>query len=194
MTGSFDVVGICGSLRRGSFNRMALAAARDAMPPGMVLDVVPIDGLAMYDWDLQQAGFPEPVSRLRDRLAAADAVLFAVPEYNGSMPAVLKNAVDWMSRYRPSPVANKPCAVITASAGLVGGARVQYEFRRTMGFLNALIMLHPEVFITTAQTKFDGAGVLTDAATRDVLGQQMAAFHQWIGQMKRAFGPAGAGP
>lgn len=186
-TPSFSVAGICGSLRRDSFNRKALHLAGGLMPANLTMHVVEIGDLPMYNFDLHQNGFPAPVTRLHDALKKADAVLVATPEHNASMPAALKNAIDWMSRFRPTPLAHKPCAVLSASPGPLGGGRVQYEFRRSLAFLNALVMLQPEVFIAHAPTKFDADGRFTDEAGRVIIQQQMAAFADWIARMKVAF-------
>ena len=186
-TKKLDVVGICGSLRRDSLNRKALRAAEELMPPSMTMQVVEIGDLPMYNFDLHQAGFPAPVTRLCERIKAADAVLIATPEHNGSMPAALKNVIDWMSRFKPPPFVNMPCAVLSASPGPLGGGRVQYDLRRSMSFVQALIMLQPEVFIAYAPTKFDQNGRFTDEVGRQILVQQMTAFDEWIRRIRSAF-------
>lgn len=183
----YDIVGICGSLRAGSLNRMALRAAAEEMPSSMRLEILEIGPLPIYNFDDQQVGFPPDATRLFERIKTADGVLVATPEYNGGMPAGLKNVIDWMSRYRPTPFDRKPCAVISASAGPLGGARVQYEFRRAMTFVNALVLPMPEVFIGAAPAKFDAQGRFTDEAGRAFLRVQMAAFEDWIKRMKTAF-------
>ena len=157
------------------------------MPPSMMMQVVEIGDLPMYNFDLHQAGFPAPVTRLYERIKAADAVLIATPEHNGSMPAALKNVIDWMSRFKPPPFVNMPCAVLSASPGPLGGGRVQYDLRRSMSFVQALIMLQPEVFIAYAPTKFDENGRFTDEVGRQILAQQMTAFDEWIVRIKSAF-------
>src|SRR6185437_5600598 len=132
------VLGLCGSLRRGSFNRMALKAAAELVPAGMSLDIY--DGLAdipPYNDDVREKGYPAPVQALRDRIAAADAVLFVTPEYNYSVPGVLKNAIDWASRPPAQPFDGKPVAIMGASMGLFGTARAQYHLRQTCVFINA---------------------------------------------------------
>jgi chromate reductase, NAD(P)H dehydrogenase (quinone) len=187
---TFSVAGICGSLRRDSVNRKVLRLAEGLMPPGMTMHTVEISDLPMYNFDLHQNGFPAPVVRVHDEIKRADAIFFATPEHNFSMPAALKNVIDWMSRFRPTPLTNKPCAVISASPGQLGGARVQYDLRRSLGFLNALVMLQPEVFVGSAHTKFDADGGFTDDAGREIIKQHMAAFADWIARMKVAFPPA----
>src|SRR5258708_1520034 len=154
-TKKLDVVGICGSLRRDSLNRKALRAAEELMPPSMTMQVVEIGDLRMYISDPTKLAFPPRVPRLCERIKAADAVLIASPEHNGSMPAALKNVIDWMSRFKPPPFVNMPCAVLSASPGPLGGGRVQYDLLRSMSFVQALILLQPVVFIAYAPSKFD---------------------------------------
>lgn len=182
-----DIVGICGSLRKGSFNRKALLTARELMPSGMDMEIVEIGNLPIYNFDLQEAGFPPDATRLYERIKAADGVFFATPEHNGSIPAALKNVIDWMSRFRPTPFDRKPCAVISASPGPLGGGRVQYDFRRSMAFVNALVMVQPEVFIAYAPTKFDESGRFTDETGRNFLSQLLVAFEDWVRRIKTAY-------
>jgi chromate reductase len=182
-----DIVGICGSLRRDSFNRKALLTAKEMMPVGMDMEVVEIGDLPIYNFDIQQVGFPPDATRLYERIKAADGVFVATPEHNASMPAALKNVIDWMSRYRPTPFDKKPCAVISASPGPLGGGRVQYDFRRSMAFVNALVMIQPEVFIAQAPSKFDDSGRFTDEVGRNFLSQLLIAFEDWVRRVKAAY-------
>lgn len=182
-----EIAGICGSLRKDSLNRKALRAAGELMPPSMTMQVVEIGDLPIYNFDLHQAGFPPSVTRLCERIKAADAVLIATPEHNASMPAALKNVIDWMSRFKPTPFTHMPCAVLSASPGPLGGGRVQYDLRRSLSFVHALIMLQPEVFIAHAPAKFDENGHFTDEVGRQIIAQQMIAFHEWIVRIRSAF-------
>ena len=175
-----DVLGICGSLRAKSCNAYALAAAAELMPPGMTLRIASIAELPLYNQDVQDAGMPQSVTRLRDAIAQADALLIASPEYNFSVTGALKNAVDWLSRTGPQPFKDKPVAILSATAGPLGGARCQYDLRRILGCLEAQVLLRPEVFIGLCQSKFDDAGCLIDAPTRKFIGDQMVAFERWI--------------
>lgn len=184
---AFQVLGICGSLRQKSYNMAALKAAGELMPAGLKLRITGIGELPMYNFDVQEKGFPASVAKLREEILAADALLFASPEYNWSLSAALKNAIDWMSRYQPSPFQNKPAAVFSATGGPVGGARVQYDLRRILSGLGAQWLARPEVFIGMAAGKFAPDGKLTDETTRKFLTDQMVAFEDWIGRMKRAF-------
>ena len=186
-SGKFDIVGICGSLRKGSLNRKALLAAKELLPASMNMEIVEIGDLPIYNFDIQQAGFPPDATRLYERIKKADGVFVATPEHNATMPAALKNVIDWMSRFRPTPFDQKPCAVISASPGPIGGARVQAEFRRSMAFVNALVMIQPEVFIAYAPSKFDDSGRFTDEAGRNFLSQLLIAFEDWVRRIKAAY-------
>lgn len=185
-TATFRVLGICGSLRQKSFNMAALKTASGLMPAGLKLEITGIADLPLYNADVQDKGLPAPVTRLQDEILAADALLFASPENNWSVPACLKNAIDWMSRIQPQPFQNKPAAVFSASGGPVGGARVQYDLRRILSGLGVVWLARPEVFIGNAASKF-ADGKLTDETTRKFLTEQMIAFEDWIKRMKRAF-------
>ncbi len=180
----FDVVGICGSLRSGSLNRMALALAGELMPEGMRLNPIEWRGVPVFDADILADGFPPAVQALRDRIRRADAVVIATPEYNFSIPGGLKNLIDWLSRGDDQPFAGKPVAILTASPGPLGGARVQYHLRQVLLFVNAATLIKPEVFIGSATGKFDAEGRCTDDTTRKFVGAQMAAFEKWIRGVK----------
>src|SRR5690349_13333508 len=155
---TLNVLGIAGSLRRGSLNRMALRAAQKLAPPGLAIDEFPAERLREippYDDDVRVQAFPLPTAELRDRIRAADGLLIVTPEYNYSFPGVLKNAIDWASRPPEQPFDGKPIGIMGASAGVLGGARAQYHLRQCFVFMNGLVMNRPEVMIPTAQTKFD---------------------------------------
>ncbi|VTU21212.1 NADPH-dependent FMN reductase [Variovorax sp. RA8] len=128
------------------------------------------------------------VAALRERIRKADGVVIATPEYNFSTPGVLKNTLDWLSRGEDQPFAFKPVAIVSASPGPLGGARVQYDLRRVMLFMDAQVMAKPEVFIGGATAKFSAEGVCTDATTRQFVGDQMAAFARWIAGVQRMRG------
>jgi len=180
-----DILGICGSLRAGSLNRMALRLAGETMPEGMALDPVEIRDVPFFDGDVLAQGLPAPVAALRERIRRADGVLIVTPEYNFSIPGVLKNTLDWVSRGDDQPFAYKPVAIVTASPGPVGGARVQYDLRKVLLFMNAQVLAKPEVFIGGAAAKFGPDGRCTDETTRKFLTDQMAAFKRWIAAVRR---------
>ncbi|HEX6440722.1 MAG TPA: NADPH-dependent FMN reductase [Stellaceae bacterium] len=181
--GGIKVLGICGSLRKGSYNMAALRAAIAAKPPGMSVEVADISQIPLYNEDVRAQGFPPPVQKLREQIAAADALLFACPEYNYSMSGVLKNAIDWASRPPDQPFAGKPCAILGAAAGMAGGARAQGDLRRSMVFLDMHPLNKPEVLIGQAQTKFDENVNLTDEAAKGFIRDMMAALAAWTRQI-----------
>ena len=133
----------------------------------------------------EASGFPAPAVALADAVRQADAVLFVTPEYNWSMPGVLKNAVDWVSRMKDQPFKDKPVAIQSCSQGPLGGARMQYHWRMSMTFLGAYIFGTPEIFVGNAASKFDKETLaLTDQPTRDIVKTQLAAFAKFIVKMK----------
>jgi len=185
---TLDVLGLCGSLRKASLNRAALKLAGELMPKTMQLDIVEWRDVPVFDGDVFAAGLPAPVASIRERIRRADAVLIATPEYNFSVPGGIKNVLDWTSRGEDQPWAGKPVAILTASPGPLGGARVQYDLRKVMLFLNAMVLAKPEVFIGMAGTKFDAEGRCTDEGTKKFVGDQMAAFERWIASVARMKG------
>lgn len=180
-----NILSICGSLRKGSYNRMLMQALPGLAPPGLSITEGPsFREFPLYDADIQgTTGFPAEVTALADAIRAADGVIFCTPEYNFSLPGGLKNAIDWVSRLPSQPFAGKPIAVQSASPGPLGGARVQYDLRRAMVFLDALTLNKPEIFVGACAQKFDErTAALTDATTRDFVKQQLAAFAKFIEQ------------
>ena len=178
------VLGICGSLRKGSLNMAALRACNDLLPQGMTLHITSIADLPIFNQDMFEAGIPEPAKRLRSEIAAADGLLFACPEYNFSLTAALKNAIDWASRPPNQAFQDKPAAMFSCAPGPLGGARVQYDLRRILVQLWSYPLPRPEVFIGMAPTKFT-EGKLTDETTRKFLTELLAGFKDWILRMQR---------
>ena len=179
MTQTIRILGIAGSLRRASFNRAALRAAAGLVPEGATLETFELDGIPGFNQDDERTP-PELVVALKRAVRAADAILFVTPEYNYSVPGVLKNAIDWASRpYGDSAWAKKPVAVMGASVGLFGTARAQYHLRQTFVFLDMLPVNQPEVMIGQAATRFDADGNLTDATSRDLIRQLLANLVTW---------------
>ena len=181
------ILGISGSLRRKSFNTAALRAAQELAPAGMTVEIYQgLRDIPLYDDDVREAqGYPAPVQDLRNRIAAADALLIATPEYNYSVPGVLKNAIDWASRPPAQPFDGKPIAIMGASPGLLGSARAQYHLRQTFVFLNGMLLNKPEVMIGQAGGRFDAEGRLTDEATRDFLKSLLVALKDWTERLRR---------
>ena len=158
------ILGLSGSLRAGSYNTMALKAAQKLAPAGITVETASIAAIPMYDDDVRAQGEPASVASLKRQLREADAVLIATPEFNFSIPGVLKNTLDWMSRPPEPPFAGKVVGIMGASPGPVGTARVQYDLRKVMVFMDAFTVNKPEVFINHCAAKFDAQGQLTDEA------------------------------
>lgn len=186
------VLGIAGSLRKASFNAAALRAAQELAPEGMTLDIFDLSAIPLYDEDVYEKGFPPPVEEFRRRIKEADALLIATPEYNYSVPGVLKNAIDWASRPPEQPFDGKPIAIFGASPAFTGTARAQYHLRQVFIYLNGLILNRPEVFITSAHTKFDGQGNLTDEKTREHVRGLLDGLKGWAVRLSRPAWPGGA--
>ncbi len=180
-----SVLGICGSLRRGSYNMAALRTAIALKPADMRVTVADISQIPLYNEDVRAQGFPPPVETLRRQIKEADALLFACPEYNYSMTGVLKNAIDWASRPPDQPFAGKPCAILGAAAGMAGSARAQYDLRRSCVFLDMHPLNKPEVLIGQAQTKCDADGNLLDEAAKGFIRDLMTALAAWTRQLAK---------
>jgi chromate reductase len=180
---TLNIISICGSLRKGSYNRMVMNALAGLKPDGMEIKEAPsFADFPLYNADIQNStGFPGPVQTLADAIRAADGVIICTPEYNFGIPGALKNAIDWVSRLQNQPFAGKPVALQSASPGPVGGARVQYDLRRTMVFLDAFTLNKPEVFIGGCAQRIDEkTGQITDEQTKGFIKQQLAAFAKFI--------------
>ena len=187
MADQLKVLVICGSLRKGSYNAALTRALPALAPPDMKLITAPsFATFPFYNADVQDAsGFPGPVNDLAEAIRAADGVLFVTPEYNWSIPGVLKNAIDWVSRLKDQPFKDKPVAIQSASQGPLGGARMQYHLRMALTFSDALLFGRPEIFVGLAATKFDKDTLeLKDQPTKDIIKQQLAAFAKFIQRMK----------
>lgn len=185
------ILGISGSLRADSYNTAALRAAGELAPENTGLQIADLAEIPLYNQELRDREVPDAVARLSDAILSADAVLFATPEYNYSIPGVLKNAIDWVSRQSPQPLAGKPAAVMSASMGMLGGVRAHYDLRKILVYLDVHFINKPEVMIAQAHQKFDSSAALeddlklTDEVTRDFVRQQMAALCDWAGRLKR---------
>lgn len=173
------VLGIAGSLRKASYNHAVLNAAKELAPEGMTIEVFDLLPIPMFNEDVEKEGFPEPVAHLRERIAEADALLIVTPEYNKSIPAPLKNAIDWASRNPNSPLNGKPVAITGASPGMMGTAWSQHHVRQVCVNVNLLPVNRPEVFISRAHEKFDADGHLTDEMTRKFLGDLLMSLANW---------------
>jgi chromate reductase len=181
---SVRILGIAGSLRRGSYNRATLRTAAELALPGMTVEIFDLSPIPLYNEDVKQQGFPPPVAELRRKVKEADGLLLVSPEYNYSTSGVMKNAIDWVSRPPDQPFDGKPIAIMGASMGLLGTARAQNHLRQIFVILNAHIMNRPQVMIHQAQNKFDAEGKLIDQPTRDLIATFMTAFRDWTLRMR----------
>lgn len=181
MTSKLNIIAISGSLRAASYNTSLLRAVADLAPDTMAIDVVTLKGIPVYDGDDEDAnGVPQIVVDLANKLRASDGIIIATPEYNFSIPGGLKNATDWLSRVKNQPFQNKPVGVMGAAMGPVGTARSQYHLRQNLVGLMAATMTKPEIFVGTAQNKFDADGKLVDEETTKFLNDWLKAFETWV--------------
>ena len=170
MASNIKILGIAGSVRKASFNKAALREAQKLLPEGASMEIFDIEGLPNFNQD-DEKNPPAKVVDLKAKIRAADAILFATPEYNYSIPGVLKNAIDWASRpYGDSAWNGKSVAVMGASVGVIGTARAQYHLRQVFVFLDMEAVNQPEVMINASKS-FDEKGNLTDQATRELIGK-----------------------
>jgi chromate reductase len=180
----FSILGILGSLRKASFNRHALVAAQALVPAGAALEIFELEGIPPFNQD-QEKQPPTRVTELKAKVRAADAILFATPEYNYSIPGVLKNAIDWASRpYGDNAWQGKPVAVMGASVGILGSARALYHLRQCFVFLNMYPVNQPEVLIASAAQRFNERGELTDETSRELIRKLLAELMAWTKRLK----------
>ena len=180
------ILGIPGSIRRASFNRGLIEAAAELAPAGVTVEPYDLRDVPLYDGDLDGPDLPEPVRRLKEAVAAADGVLFSTPEYNYSVPGILKNAFDWASRPpRESPLRHKPVAVMGATTGGFGTNRAQLALRQSFLFTKSPALIEPDVYISRARERFDGEGRLTDEETRAAVRSLVEAFAGFIQRLRR---------
>ena len=184
MSEPIKLVAFCGSLRKASFNRMALNAFIERLPAGATAQTIEIDW-PLYNADIQAQGFPDTVQAAQKAMLEADGIVLVSPEYNYGPSGVLKNAIDWLSRMTPQPFAAKPIAMFGASGGVLGTARAQYQLRQIMVFLDGRPVNKPEVMIAQAQNRF-ADGKLTDEAAGKLLADLGASLALAVRQAKAA--------
>jgi len=178
------ILGFAGSLRKRSFNKMLLNIAKDLIPEDVEFEVFDLEGIPPFNQDLENDPHPK-VREFKEKIKTADGLLIATPEYNYSVPGVLKNAIDAASRpYGTSPFEGKPVAIMGASIGMLGTARAQYHLRQTMVFFNAYPLNRPEIMVPFAENKFDANGKLTDEKTREKVGELVVELVKWIKKLK----------
>jgi chromate reductase, NAD(P)H dehydrogenase (quinone) len=177
------ILGFAGSLRKGSYNRMLLQTAALVLPEGATLEIFDLEGIPPFNQDLEQSP-AERVKEFKAKIRAVDALLIATPEYNYSMPGVLKNAIDAASRpYGDNPFDGKPVAIMGASIGMLGTARAQYHLRQTMVFLNMHPLNQPEIMVAFADKKFDQDGHLTDEMAGKLIKKLLVNLVAWARQL-----------
>jgi chromate reductase len=177
-----DVLVICGSLRKGSYNAALARTLPSLAPPGLKLRPAPsFETFPIYNFDLQQSsGFPAAVNAWADAIRSADALIVVSPEYNWSIPGGLKNAVDWVSRMKEQPFKDKPVALQSCAGGILGGSRMQYHLRMSLTSVDVVLFGRPEVIVTFAAQKFDEKTLeLKDQTAIDLVKQQLAGFEKF---------------
>jgi len=180
MAKTYNVAVLVGSLRKDSINRKVANALIELAPPSLKLGFVEIGGLPLYNQD-DDASPPAPWVQFRNQVKAADAVLFVTPEYNRSVPAALKNAIDVGSRpYGQSAWSGKPAAIVSAAPGAIGAFGANHHLRQSLVFLNVPAMQQPEAYLGGADKLFGPDGKLTNAGTREFLQKFMQAFADWV--------------
>jgi chromate reductase len=184
MDKNVHILGFAGSLRKQSYNRSLLSAATEMVPGDATLEVFDLEGIPPFNQDLEQEP-PERVKEFKAKIRAADAILIVTPEYNYSIPGVLKNAIDWASRpYGDNALEGKPVAVMGASPGMTGTARAQYHLRQTFVFLNMYPLNRPEVMVPSANEKIDENGKVKDEKTRKKIRELLEGLVAWTKRME----------
>jgi NAD(P)H-dependent FMN reductase len=178
------IIGIAGSLRTGSYNAALLRAAKELAPAGVEVEIASIAGIPLYDGDLEsERGIPEPVGQLKDRIAAADGLLLVTPEYNNSIPGVLKNAIDWLTRPAkdiPRVFGDKPVAIMGATPGMGGTRLAQTAWLPVLRTLGTRAWFGKQLYVAGAAQVFDPAGRLVDERTRTLLSELIAGFAAFV--------------
>jgi chromate reductase len=190
---SLNVLALSGSLREKSYNTALLREAARLAPAGMSIHIESIREIPLYDADVEARGFPAPVTALSDKVKSADALLIATPEYNFSVPGVLKNVIDWLSRPPlDAALARKPVAIVGAG-GRLGSARAQYHLRQVCGCLSMLPVPRPEIFVLNAWEKFDAQGRLIDETVARQVGDLLVELAEWTLLLRRGHGASQPG-
>jgi chromate reductase len=184
---TITVLGIAGSLRRGSYNRSLLRSAQSLAPADMRLDLFDLHDVPFYDADVEKEGDPGAVTVLKRRVREADALVIATPEYQHSLPGVLKNALDWASRPpKDPPLKGKPIAMMGATPGRYGTARAQAELRKVLAYNDAVVVNRPEVLVANARETFGEAGELVDETARDLVRELLTTLGWWARLLRDA--------
>lgn len=185
MNSPLTVLGIAGSLRQGSYNRLTLLAAEKLLPAGAKIEIFDLNEIPLFNQDEEKSP-PASVTKFKQRIRAADAILISTPEYNYGIPGVLKNAIDWASRpYGDNAWNDKPVALMGASPGLLGTARAQILMRPLLSYLNMHTVNFPEVMIAKAHEKFDTEGNLTDETSKKLMTQLLQNLIDWTKRLAK---------
>lgn len=176
MKDNYHFVAISGSLRKDSYNTMVLKTMQKLTPANITVEQIAITDVPMYNFDLHEKVLPESVEKLSTAIKTADALIIVTPEYNYSVPGVLKNVIDFLSKHPAKPFDKKAVGIISASPSLLGGVRAQFHLRQILVAINAMTMNLPEVVITEVNTKFDQTGNLTDEKTKEYLKKFIEAL------------------
>jgi len=186
MASTFRIFGFAGSLRKSSYNKTLLRSAGELLPNNVELEIFDLDSIPLFNQDLEQQ-LPAKVKEFKIKIKTADALLIASPEYNYSIPGVLKNAIDWASRpYGDNAFEDKPVAIMGASGGMLGTARAQYHLRQSCVFLNMHPVNRPEVMVPFAKDMIDKNGNLTDEHTRAKIKDLIESLVVWTHRLKKA--------
>jgi chromate reductase len=177
-----NILSICGSLRKASFNAALQRVLPSLAPAGMkITQAPPFADIPIYNFDIQSQGFPAPVTTWADAIRSADGVIIVSPEYNWTIPGGLKNAIDWTSRLKDDPFKGKAVAMQSCAGGLLGGARLQQHLRSSLTAVEAVLLIRPEVFVNFSAKKFaEGSLELTDQPTKDMVKLQLEAFEKFV--------------
>lgn len=179
------ILAFAGSLRKGSFNKSLLRAARELSPNDMNIELFDLEGIPLFNSDLEAEGDPKRIKEFKQAIRDADGILIASPEYNHGMTGVLKNAIDWASRpSKDMPISGKPVGILGASPGITGTARSQDQLRQSLKSVNTYCMPKPEMLVFRAHEKFNDAGELTDESTRNYLEKYLGSFRDWVNKFK----------
>jgi chromate reductase len=186
MEKKISILGFAGSLRKGSYNKALIRAAQELVPEGAGLETFDLEGIPPFNQDHEQNP-PGKVTEFKQKIRKADAILIATPEYNYSIPGVLKNAIDWASRpFGDNALEGKPVGIMSASMGMLGGSRAQYHLRQVFVFMDMHPLNRPEVIVPAAQDKVDHDGRLTDEKTRQKIKEMLEALVIWTRKLQAA--------
>ena len=184
MENKLKILGFAGSLRTGSYNKLLLRSAGEMLHNDAILEIFDLADIPLYNQDIEM-NMPLKVKEFKSKIREADAILIATPEYNYSVPGVLKNAIDWASRpYGDNSFDGKPVALMSASPGMLGGVRAQYHLRQSFVYLNMYPVNGPDVIVNFAQQKFDDKGNLVDQNTMKFLGQLLRNLVSWTRRLE----------